>query len=526
MPDAYDAIVIGAGHNGLTCACYLAKAGLRTLVLDQYHTVGGMATTEEITLPGFRSDMHAFGFQFANLSPVPVELELAKFGFELIRPEINYSQVFPDGGILSMHRDVHGTVASIGRYSKKDGATWRRLAEVFLQAKDSIAAWMNSPPESLLDSTQQMARLPHGMDEYRAGLQSVRSWANEQFESEAVRVFLSGFACHASVSPDDAGGGHLAWLFTSLLQCLGNKAVKGGMHHLPLALAAYLESHGGEVRTGARAAKIPVEGGRAAGVRLTDGEEIRVTANGVVASNADPRQLIVDFLGEENVGSEIVGKMQRYEWGDGYMTIYLALDGPVTYNAGSDAQRSPYVHATTPSLEYLARVYIECRSGQLPAFPFVLMCNDSVIDSSRAPAGKAVMKMIVHNVPYEIRGDATDRIRARTWDEAKEPYADYLIDHLTATFAPDLKSRILKRVVHSPRDLERLMVSAVRGTVIHGAFLPYQIGSQRPLPELSGYRMPVPNVYLCGAGAHPGGGITMAPGRNAARVILADLGHG
>ena len=171
-------------------------------------------------------------------------------------------------------------------------------------------------------------------------------------------------------------------------------------------------------------------------------------------------------------------------------------------------------------------MYTECRSGQLPAYPFVLMCNDSVIDPSRAPAGKAVMKMIVHNVPYEIRGDATGRITARTWEDAKEAYADYLIDHLTATFAPDLKSHILKRVVHSPRDLERLMVSAVRGTVIHGAFLPYQIGSQRPLPELSNYRMPVPNVYLCGAGAHPGGGITMAPGRNAARVILTDRSHG
>jgi phytoene dehydrogenase-like protein len=151
------------------------------------------------------------------------------------------------------------------------------------------------------------------------------------------------------------------------------------------------------------------------------------------------------------------------------------------------------------------------------------MCNDSVIDPSRAPAGKAVMKMIVHNVPYEIRGDATGKICGRTWDEVKEPYADYLIDHLTTTYAPNLRDVILKRVVHSPVDLERLMLSAVRGTVIHGAFVPYQLGSLRPTPELGQYRTPVPNVYLCGAGSHPGGGITMAPGRNAAHAILADL---
>ncbi len=127
MGQAYDAIVIGAGHNGLTCACYLARAGFKTLVLDQYHMVGGMATTEEVTLPGFRSDLHAFGFQFANLSPVPAELGLAEFGLELIRPEINHSQVFPDGRIISLYRNVDDTIASIGRYSKKDAETWRAL---------------------------------------------------------------------------------------------------------------------------------------------------------------------------------------------------------------------------------------------------------------------------------------------------------------------------------------------------------------------------------------------------------------
>jgi phytoene dehydrogenase-like protein len=152
------------------------------------------------------------------------------------------------------------------------------------------------------------------------------------------------------------------------------------------------------------------------------------------------------------------------------------------------------------------------------------MCNDSAIDPSRAPSGKAVMKMIVHNVPYEIRGDATGKIGARKWDEAKELYADYLIDYVTATYAPNLKSLILKRVVHSPVDMEKLMASAVHGTVTHGAFLPYQTGSQRPLPQLAQYRTPVPNVYLCGAGSHPGGGITMAPGRNASRVILGEIG--
>ncbi|MCB0727992.1 MAG: NAD(P)/FAD-dependent oxidoreductase [Ignavibacteriae bacterium] len=521
MSSTYDAIIIGAGHNGLTCACYLAKAGLKVLVLDQYHTVGGMATTEEVTLPGFRSDMHAVGYQFASLSPAPQELGLASFGFELNRPEINFSHVFPDGGIISMHRDVEDTVNSISRYSKKDGETWRRWAQRFVEQKDQIAAWLNSSPASLAEATDQLAGMPGGMDEYRFENQSLRSWLNEQFEAEETRMFMGSFACHCAVSPDDDGGGHLAWLFSSLIQDLGNRFVKGGMHNLPLALASYLRSKGGQIRTGERVSKIIVKDGKATAVRLTTGEEIGVSK--VVSSGTDPRQLIVDFLGEEQVGSELIQKMKRYEWGDGYMAVYLALEKPLSYKSGPDAGVSLYAHPSPPSLEYFSKIYSECRSGMLPATPFTVMCNESAVDPERAPEGKAVMKFIVLNVPYEIKGDATGKISARTWDEAKEAYADHIIDHITDAYAPDLRDLILKRVVHSPLDMERTMISAVRGTVTHGAFLPYESGDQRPLPGLGQYQMPVPNVYLCGSGAHPGGGISMAPGRNAAQVILRDL---
>ncbi|MGB7295827.1 MAG: NAD(P)/FAD-dependent oxidoreductase, partial [Candidatus Aminicenantales bacterium] len=489
-----------------------------------YHTVGGMATTEEITLPGFKSDLHAFGYQFANLSSVPQELNLSAYGFDLIWPEINYSHVFPDGGIISMHRSIDDTVRSIERYSKKDGETWRRLAQQFVEQKDRIAEWMNSPPASLANSTAQLAQMPHGMDKYRFQFQSLRSWANKQFETEESRLFVGAFACHAGIGPDDAGGAHLAWLFASLIQALGNRVVKGGMHNLPLALAEYLRSKGGQIRTGARVNKIVVKNSLAVAVRLADGEEIGISR--VVASNTDPRQVIVDFLGEENVGSDLIQKIQRYEWGDAFFVVYLALDEPLVYRAGDNAGRSAYVHPSPPTMDYLSRIYAECRGGLLPAAPMVVMCNDSAIDAVRAPTGKAVMKLIALNVPYEIKGDSAGKIPGRTWDEVKEAYADRVIDLITESYVPDLRDRILKRVVHSPVDMERAIPSAVRGTVTHGAFLPYQSGSLRPLAELGQYRTPVPNVYLCGSGSHPGGGISMAPGRNAAHVILADLKGG
>src|SRR5215213_9978319 len=162
--------------------------------------------------------------------------------------------------------------------------------------------------------------------------------------------------------------------------------------------------------------------------------------------------------------------------------------------------------------------------GELPATPLVVAWNDSVIDPSRAPEGKHLKKFIVLGVPYEIKGDATGHVRERNWDEAKEGYADYLIDRITANYIPDLKEKLLKREAHSPLDLERKLSSAVHGTICHGAMLPYQTGSMRPIPEMGDYRSPVENVYLCGSGSHPGPGVSMAPGRNAAETIFSDLG--
>lgn len=521
MPNVYDAIVIGAGHNGLTCACYLARAGLKVLVLEQYRTVGGMTVTEEETLPGFWSDIHASGYRLANLSPVPHELSLLD-RYELIEPEIPFSHAFPQGDIISVHRDIEKTVGEIARYSLKDAERWRDLMNHFLAQKDAITAAMFSPPPSFPTVAADFAASSAGMEAYRFSMQSVRSWANQTLEAEATKTLFGSFATFLGASPDDAGGAELGWLFASVLQNAGNKLVKGGMHRVTLALAEHLQAHGGEIRTNALVEKILGDAKRATAVRLATGEEISVGE--MVVSNVDPRHLVVDLLGAGMVEREIVDKMGHYEWGDSVFVMFVALESPINYKAGPAARQSAHVHLSEPSLDFFAQVYLQCRGGALPSAPMIVSWNDSAVDSSRAPAGKALMKFVVLSVPYVITDDATGTVPGRTWDEAREPYADYLIDLITANYIPDLKAKILKRVAHSPVDISRRIVSAVRGTLGQGAFLPYQTGSLRPIPELGQYKTPVPNVYLCSSGSHPGPGVSMAPGRNAAQVICGDLG--
>src|SRR5262249_12341895 len=521
MPHSYDAIVIGAGHNGLTCACYLARVGLKVLVLEQYHAVGGMTVTEEETLPGFWSDIHASGYQLANLSPVPNELGLLA-RYELIEPTIPFSHAFPDGDIISVHRDIEKTVSEIARYSVKDGDAWRALMHQFLVQKDAITAAMFSPPPSFPAAAAKFAASPAGMEAYRFSMQSVRSWADQMLEADATKTLFGSFATFLGASPDDAGGAELGWLFASVLQNAGNNLVKGGMHCVTLALAEDLRAHGGEIRTNALVQKILGDAKRATAVRLATGEQIPVRE--LIASNTDPAHLITDLLGAEMVEAEIVDKMKRYEWGDSVFVMFVALKSPINYKSGSAARQSAHVPFTEPCPTSPAGVFLQWRGVSLPPPPMIVSGNDSAIDPSRAPAGKALMKFVVLSVPYVITGDATGNIGGRTWNEAREPYADYLIDLITANYIPDLKQEILKRVAHSPVDISRKIISAVRGTLGQGAFLPYQSGSLRPIPELGQYKTPVPNVYLCSSGSHPGPGVSMAPGRNAAQLIFADLG--
>ncbi|HEX5500168.1 MAG TPA: NAD(P)/FAD-dependent oxidoreductase, partial [Thermomicrobiales bacterium] len=237
-----DAIVIGAGQNGLACACYLARAGLRVLVLEAAETIGGMTLTAEATLPGFWSDIHASGYQLANFSPAPAELDLTQHGLELIVPDNVYAHTFPNGRSIVVSRDLERSVAAIARFSARDAATFRALVEDYRQGRASFIDAFFSPP----------ATPTINGDRFRAATLSLRSWADDTFERDEVKALFGGFAAFVGAAPDDAGGAEIARLFGVVLQTEGNNFVRGGMNSVTRALAADLAAHGGAIQTSCR----------------------------------------------------------------------------------------------------------------------------------------------------------------------------------------------------------------------------------------------------------------------------------
>jgi phytoene dehydrogenase-like protein len=324
-----------------------------------------------------------------------------------------------------------------------------------------------------------------------------------------MRDLMADFAAHAGFSPDDAGGAAFAFLFLSVIQDTGNRMVKGGMGQLPAALAACLRHHGGEVRTGAPVSRIMVEEGAAVGVVLDDGEQVRA---GCVVSNAHPIHLILHLLRDAGLDKEIVNAIDDYEPGVSQMGIYLALSGPVTYLAGEDAATATQVHLMPPNTDALAEVFRQIRSDQLPEQPSLFIVNEATLEPSRVPPGKSSLKIILTTVPYAV-----------DWAMERERYAHEVLDQIAETYIPDLKDKLIGSAIMSPVDYEHDLASAIQGTVTHGAMPLYQQGAMRPMLQLGQYRGPVERLYLCGAGSHPGPGVSMMPGRNAARVILDDV---
>jgi phytoene dehydrogenase-like protein len=522
----YDAIIIGAGHNGLVAACYLAKSGLKTLVLEARAVVGGGAITEELH-PGFRCSTldHATG-PFS--SQVIAELNLARHGLEMITPEARMLALAPDGKSLCIYNDVGRTITEIEKFSAIDAQSYPEFVNTFSRIGRVLAPLLSMTPPSIDQPTKtdlwhlgKVGLAFRGLgkkDEYRLlrwAPMAVADLVSEWFETELLRATVAARGIHGAFAGPWSAGTSLGLLWQAAMDgsAIGSASYpKGGAGGLAQALANAAKAAGAEIRTSARVAQISGVYGDKPKVVLEDGEEIESRA---VVSNADPRTTFLKLVDPIDLEPNFLLKMRNYRAPGVVAKINLALDGLPSFSDVDDTARlSGRIHIG-PEIDYLERAFDASKYGEFSTDPYLDINIPSLGDPSLAPTGKHVMSIHVQFAPYKLKhGD---------WTTRREEFASNVIDKLE-TYAPGLREMIVASQVITPLDLEQKF-GLSGGHIHHGEQTLDQFFTFRPLIGWAQYRTPLKRLYLCGAGTHPGGGLTGLPGANAAREITRDFGR-
>ncbi|MED5578657.1 MAG: NAD(P)/FAD-dependent oxidoreductase [Nitrospinota bacterium] len=512
--DRYDGILIGAGHNSLVCAAYMAKSGLKVAVYESESEIGGAASTEEFLLPGYKSNMHANFFIGLEDFPIVSDLELSNYGFKSVTPEVQHAAVFRDGTSVVLHRDVEKSVSSISRISKSDAESYRylfnRYAVELAPLLRSFLFHVPLPPEEIGNRITG----EKGKELLSFAKMSIGEAIDTYFEHSKMRTLFKLFA-HAITVEDEPGTGMFLPSLFSSQTTLGLPV--GGARELPKSLENLIRSHGGEVFRGCKVEEIYRENGHAAGVILSDGSKI--SANSFVASGLNAPTSI-RIAGEDAFPEEVNEKMRNWDWGfHSLMTLHLALSEPPKYlaeNYDPDVGKSFNIIFGADTDEEVTNNTDERRSGKFPSMPMGNGSCNSLFDSSYAPEDGHVA-FWWPGAPYRIDGDDPSK-----WDEIKEPMTQQLLD-IWREYAPNLQGDVVRAAkLYSPNDLNRRNKNIVEGAVRMGAYTPSQLGVNRPHPLLSGMRTPLEKFYLCSSSCH-GGGLNGAPGYNAANAICEDL---
>jgi len=527
----YDVAIIGGGHNGLVCACYLARAGLKVRVLERRHVVGGAAVTEEFH-PGFRNSTLAYTVSLLDAHVIR-DLRLAEHGLRIVeRPFANFLPL-PDGGAFRVGPDTAATQAELARFSRRDA---ERLPEYY-RVLERVAALLRdlaleTPPRlagglgDLLDGWRLGRRmrsldLAARRDLLELFTRSAGELLDWWFESDPLKAAFGFDSVVGNFASPYAAGSAYVLLHHCFGEVNGARGkwghAIGGMGAITQAMAAEAASRGVEISTGAEVARVRVRAGRVTGVVLTDGTEI--DARGI-ASNVEPSLLYMRLVEQEHLEAEFRERIARWRLGSGSLRINVALSELPDFTCAPGKHAQPHHGAgiiMAPSLAYMDRAWSDAREHGWSRAPIVEMLIPSTVDETLAPPGAHVASLFCQHFNPALPD-------GRSWDDAREAAADAAIEVVNG-FAPNFRASILARQVFTPLDMEREF-GLTRGDIFHGALSLDQLFAARPMLGHGDYRGPIRGLYHCGAGAHPGGGVSGLPGHNCAREMLRDFRRG
>jgi phytoene dehydrogenase-like protein len=528
MAQKYDVIVIGGGHNGLVNAAYLARAGKRVLVLERRYVLGGAAVTEEV-FPGFKFSVASYVVSLLRPEIIR-ELDLPRHGLEILPLDGTFTPM-PGGDYLWRTNDHARTRREIARHSRLDAEAYDEYGRAMVEMGRFVKPIMGmTPPDptslnpkglmDLLFLGRRFRRLP-AEDKYnqvQLMTMSAVDFLDRWFETDVLKATMSASGIIGTFLGVRSPGTAYVLLHHYMGEIDGAfrswGLARGGTGAISNSIADAAREAGAEIRTEAPVEKIVLQNGRAAGVRLQSGEEIRAD---VISSSVDPRLTFMRMVGEEHLPEDFVEDIRRYKFRGSSGKVNLALDALPDFKSmpGAGAHLRGAI-SISPSVEYMERAYDDAKYGRFSRRPYIDMVIPSLTDPSVAPPGKHVMSCFVQYAPYNLKEG--------TWDERREEFGDTVIDTI-AEHAPNIRDIVLHRQVLTPLDIEREF-GLTEGNIFQGELTLEQLFFLRPAPGWAQYRTPVRNLYMCGSATHPGGGIMGASGRNGAEKILRDMKRG